>query len=514
MLGKLLHLLIALVVFENLLAQNSVLLAPDFGDNGIVKFEQGFSSSLRSMCVLPNDEILIYAHWGFEDSVFQIRLNPDGSPNAAFAANGIKYDDIYPKMWLPLDLEVLPDNKYLALRPYEEGTFIPQSGFGITKHHLDGSLDTTFGVGGKTHIILGNTASPRRLEVQNDGKIVALGFRDGQVAVATRFYPNGAIDSTFDGNGVARVFFEFPTDMQVLPDNKTLYAGARGGGFPDLKLALTRLKADGSPDSTFATNGGVSNYFGNQNEMGGSLIVKPDGKLLLSASMGAISPQAGLVQFSSDGTIDQSFGTNGLSVTNFPYTVSVGAIHLRPDEKIIGFGSQYDVASAGPTAYYSSIARFKANGTLDTGFSPTGLAKFDVGVSSYITHVVPLQDGSFLLGGVYVTDLMSGPPHFYIAKTGVIDAISSTSQGVTADRFLIYPNPAFGHVNFLLPSNPVLDDLSLNIYDVNGRLVLSRSDLSSGDTFEWNTQNAGPGTYYCQFVWSGGLMTRKIVLCK
>lgn len=486
-------------------AQHDMLLS-DFGDNGVAKFERGYSSSIRCLMPLSDGRIVVYASWS--DSVFQIRLKPNGALDSTFGVNGIQPDN-YPKLSIPYEMSLLPNGQYFALRQYHEGTFIPQDGFGLTKHHLNGELDTTFGVGGMTHIILGNYAIPGTLAVQSDGKIVALGFRSGQVGVLTRFHANGQIDSTFDGNGVALAHIDFPNALALQPDGHILSAGARGGGYPDLKLALVRHKENGSLDSTFAENGSITTYFGQQTELASAVLLRPNGKIILGGSLDPLNSKFAIVQFNSDGTPDLSFGTNGLVTTSFPYGGGISRLALLNDGKILAFGiAQY--VSAGPESpHYSVMVRYTENGVLDVTFGEQGIWKFIVGEASYISLQSVYSDGSFVLGGDYYPELQ-GPPHFYVARTAAPTS-SSMNLPDSQPSILVYPNPATDRVVFQLPEALSLTAAKLNIYDLKGQLI--STNLEEGVNYQliWNSKGVLPGTYMYQLIMPDRVFTGKVV---
>ncbi|MBL0237576.1 MAG: hypothetical protein IPQ02_13440 [Saprospiraceae bacterium] len=69
----------------------------------------------------------------------------------------------------------------------------------------DGSLDQTFGVGGKvTKRVASYQAEAQSLVVQKDGKIVVVGYRENldNDIVIVRYNENGSLDTTFDHDGI------------------------------------------------------------------------------------------------------------------------------------------------------------------------------------------------------------------------------------------------------------------------------------------------------------------------
>ena len=491
---------IAAIHFCEVSAQSDALLS-SFGDNGIVTFKKGSSSTLKTMAVLPDGEILLYASWS--DSTFLIRLDPNGQLDTLFGNKGVLYEKI-DKMSGPENMLLLPENKYLALRGYNLGTFIPQAGFGITKHHLNGDLDSTFGLYGKAQILLGNYALPVKIVRQNDEKIVALGTPGNLITVLTRFYPNGRIDSTFDGNGIALAPLNFPFALSTLPDGKILSAGGRGGGYPDLKIALSRHHNTGSLDSSFAINGSINTFFNRETELVVSMVVRPNGKIVLGGWLDPLKNEFAICQFNPDGTLDQSFGNNGLTTTSFVYDADIEQLALLPDGKIIAFG----LSLLEPAGRYSStIARYNENGILDN----PGIQNFTVAASSSINLIADYGDGSFLVGGHYYPE-WPGAPHFYIAKTIPLTSSHEDIIRQAHDVLHVYPNPASNQVIFDLPPLKMDNTSELRIYDAKGQLHFNFNNFADKSEFIWHTQSTPPGLYFYQLASSNFTFMGKIIL--
>lgn len=93
------------------------------------------------------------------------------------------------------------------------------------------------------------------------------------------------------------------------------------------------------------------------------------------------------------GTLDTSFGTNGLSIAAVTGNYSSGeAIAEQPDGKIV---------VGGATPGYALLARFHTDGTLDSGFGENGLVLTDVDASNdFISSVAVQPNGRIVAGGV------------------------------------------------------------------------------------------------------------------
>lgn len=182
-------------------------------------------------------------------------------------------------------------------------------------------------------------------------------------------------------------------DAALQPDGKILMSGHNRfeGG------KLVRLNSDGTLDSSFGTNGvatfsPISSHFNHPS----GLAVQPDGKILICG----ISAEFGLytsfvVRLNPNGSVDQTFGTNGYLLIPEPDSLARGiavAMALQPNGKIILGGER----SGG-----FALMRFNANGTLDTGFGTNGTLTTHMGLSSRaaILSLAWQSDGKLLAGG-------------------------------------------------------------------------------------------------------------------
>jgi uncharacterized delta-60 repeat protein len=100
--------------------------------------------------------------------------------------------------------------------------------------------------------------------VQPDRKIVVAGNATGSGTMAiTRLTPNGSLDTTFDGDGTATIDFGSLADLAnaavLQPDGKIVVAGYAQA---DEDVAVARINADGSPDTTFGAAGKATVDFG------------------------------------------------------------------------------------------------------------------------------------------------------------------------------------------------------------------------------------------------------------
>ena len=183
---------------------------------------------------------------------------------------------------------------------------------------------------------------------QTDGKLVFAGSGtcpDGSDFVVLRVTADGTPDSTFGTDGVARLdfagFADGANSVIQLPDGKLVLAGVAEltNGFQD--IALARFNADGTPDATFGNGGKATLDIGGSHDFASGLIQQAGGKLVIAG--GTISgSQYRLVfaRFNADGTLDTTFGTGGTTLVDFGGGSESWAndIAQQPDGKLVAVG--------------------------------------------------------------------------------------------------------------------------------------------------------------------------------
>ena len=122
----------------------------------------------------------------------------------------------------------------------------------------DGSLDGSFDHDGKSTAGFGGEDFGGHVAIQANGDILLAGSGINQVLVA-RYLPNGALDTSLDGDGKISVDLSVTTSAVALqPDNKLVLVGEHESPDGDFKVAVVRLNTDGSLDMTFGGTGSGS----------------------------------------------------------------------------------------------------------------------------------------------------------------------------------------------------------------------------------------------------------------
>lgn len=224
------------------------------------------------------------------------------------------------------------------------------------------------------------------------------------------FGENGTLKIDIPGS-----LFSFAYDIKVLPDNKILVSGFRLDLETSMQKAfLVRLTANGSLDSTFGNGGVLILNVGPFADYANAIDIAPDGNYIIAGHSELPSNDEVLPRYESfvtrvktDGTIDSSFGTNGF--TRFESFSGEGCINnsetvvVADDGQIFGTYYSYNYFTLASRAYVYNVDQ---NGQLKESFAGTGILplsedNIDIdGITEIRTYSAALRpDGKLVVGG-------------------------------------------------------------------------------------------------------------------
>ncbi len=219
-----------------------------------------------------------------------------------------------------------------------------------------GDLDPTFGNGGKVLTPIGNSggSAAQGVAVQSDGKIVVVGLSNSGTTSAqnydfavVRYNADGSLDASFGTGG--KVLTQIRENdvayaAAIQADGKIVLAGfSSTGTAASSDFALVRYNTDGSLDSSFGTGGKVLTDFGGSGgDYARDVVIQSNGKIVVAGETGPdATKDFALARYNTDGTLDLSFGTGGKVVT--PISSSsrdlVNGATIQADGKIVVTGS-------------------------------------------------------------------------------------------------------------------------------------------------------------------------------
>lgn len=349
-----------------------------------------------------------------DDAFGLSRLNADGSLDLTFGGgDGLALLDFGPGVAEPdADLEsiaIAPDGKIVAVGKISQSS----ADWVVARFDASGTPDATFG-GGDGWVAtdffgFGDTA--HGVDVQPDGRIVVTGIANAstaQMAVA-RYTTAGVLDTTFDADGKQFVDFfggaDFGTSIKVQSDGKLIAVGGSVQPGSYRRMVLARFNPNGSFDTTFDGDGQATADFGAA-AFAKDVEVQTDGKYVVggwvdSNPTGDDQLDFAVARFNANGTLDSAFGSGGRTVipgTGGDQLNSYG-LEIQQNGKIVLGGTTND-ATLGRRA---GVARLNANGTPDTTFGPGGLRQFTIpGTAAGASRIRDLElqtDGGILLAG-------------------------------------------------------------------------------------------------------------------
>jgi uncharacterized delta-60 repeat protein len=220
-----------------------------------------------------------------------MRFNTDGTLDTSFDGDGKQAIDF--SSGLSEDLPdwaqgvvVQPDGKIAVGGTALHGPPDFARGFALARLNADGSLDSSFGSGGTVLSTLPSSDSEAwALALGSDGKLVLAGGAISRFALA-RFTSDGALDTTFGGDGLVTTRFphEFDAnvwDVAIQSDGRTVVVGSAGRDF-----AVARYNSDGTLDSSFDGDGRATTAFSPR--LGGAIafgiVLQSDGKIVAAGS--------------------------------------------------------------------------------------------------------------------------------------------------------------------------------------------------------------------------------------
>jgi uncharacterized delta-60 repeat protein len=225
--------------------------------------------------------------------------------------------------------------------------------FFLARYNSNGSLDTSFDTDGIASTDFGNDDVARALAIQGDGKILLAGYTnpsnsDAKLALA-RYDQNGSLDTSFDGDGRVitnlGIGYDLLTDIAIQADGKILAVGSKNIGINNDDVAVLRYNTDGTLDPTFDTDGIVTTRLGNGNDFAASVVIRPDGKIIVGGTTyNGSNMDFALLRYNTNGSLDTSFAVDGkLVVDFFGFEDRAENVAVQADGKIVAGGLAHQV---------------------------------------------------------------------------------------------------------------------------------------------------------------------------
>jgi uncharacterized delta-60 repeat protein len=429
-----------IIAATTLNAQNGVL-DNTFGTNGrVITDISAEENEARDIVIQPDGKIVVAGRSiaGIYNQFALARYNTNGSLDNTFGSGGLLVTNVSAGDDVIRGMALQPDGKIVVVGY----AGVANEYLAIVRYNTNGTLDNTFATNGIDSLLIidnpgdGDRSVPNDVKIQSDGKIVVAGLVKNSVGVErfaiVRYNTNGTLDASF-GSGGKQIIVYGAGDgelesLAIQTDGKIVIAGHYDNG-GDRDIYVGRINQFGM-DNSFGTNGNVTYDFGSGDDEVWTLALQNDGKIVVAGNVSNGSDKDfGLLRYDASGVLDNTFGTAGVVTTELGANVDDYPLQaiMQPDNKILVAGVQFG------TTQDLVIARYNANGTLDNTFGTNGLVIEDINNTDQIAFDIALQtDGKIVITGVSDGDFMTS--RYTSGLVGIEDIVEVSS-------FNIYPNP-------------------------------------------------------------------------
>ncbi len=294
-----------------------------FGSGGKVVTSIGISASEIFAVAIQSNGKIIAAGYSTQDfdigtDFTIVRYNSDGTLDNSFGTGGIVLTDINTSEDQIYSITIQADGKILAAGPTRDLTTGITS-FGVVRYNSDGSLDNSFGSAGKVITSISNNRDDAyKVLIASGNKIIVAGrsIPNGSptTVAIVKYNSDGSLDNTFGNAGIVSAIDDFgPVTAALQNDGKIVVASSLDDN-GTIDFGLARFNSDGTIDNSFGTGGVVSTNTGDSFGEILSLAIQTDGKIIAAGhSTDQGVHEITLARYNSDGSLDNTFGNNGIA---------------------------------------------------------------------------------------------------------------------------------------------------------------------------------------------------------
>lgn len=378
-----------------------------FGTAGVATIPGNSYGLVRAIQLQADGAILIAGSDNSLNTVgFVARFLPTGAPDPSWDGDGIRF--LSPQPWTELHAITLIGGTPLIIGEsspnYASSRFLT-----LIRLTATGAYDTSFDGDGIVFTPAGLNSGGRAVALQTSNtsptKIIVAGYaqqaQSGKDFLVARYALNGALDTTFDGDGI-------------------LLTALAGAGVEDYAISVRVLFTGGVPNRIIA-GGNVTDTFSGTKRRAAI-------KLFLA------------------GTFDTAFDGDGILIPSTALGTGDCAAMLTSGSRIVFAGTGY---SAGTVQDYDAVVsrHTTSDGTADATFGSGGWCFLDTGHVRGSGFAVAVQtDGKVLVGGrgdgmdaqPFVRRLLAnGTPDSTFGDSSVQDSLFSyDSRGTVFDLAL------------------------------------------------------------------------------
>lgn len=340
-----------------------------------------------------------------------VRYNYDGSLDTTFNGTGkvvTDFNGTSDRIW---GVALQADGKIVAAGETVSAVFPGTNDIALARYNADGTLDATFGVGGKVTTDHGAGANNAANAVAISGtNIVVAGYETvsgNNDFMIAQYTAAGLLDPAFGTLGVTTLGFSGFNDVAravAIDSSNRIVVGGHANNGSDDDFAIARFTSAGTLDTSFVAGAGKAaiNIFspGSADQAFGLAINPVNGLILLAGSAynnGTGNKDFALVRYFPTGALDGSFDGDGVVTTDFGNSTDVAnSVYIRSDGVAVAGGfSRFSTSSDD-----FSLARYTQNGSLDTSFDSDGKLTMKISNADERAYAVAREfDGKIVAAG-------------------------------------------------------------------------------------------------------------------
>ncbi len=254
-------------------------------DSGFGSFAAVYTWGQSPGLVLQGDGSIVLVGGVFNSGLFLEGFDGRGRHDVGFGLGGTVRT--YPSGEDVATAAALQADGKIVVVGYGESESSSDDEFLLARYTAKGAVDPTFGQRGLVYTDFNQSSdTARAVVIQPDGKIVVSGAASGTFAVA-RYYEDGTLDATFGAGGKVRTLVSEGNSpggavyaMALRPDGKIVVIGYGYSATPApaQRMTIVQYNPDGTIDNTFGTGGIVTN---SSEPWAVDLAVQPDGQLVV-----------------------------------------------------------------------------------------------------------------------------------------------------------------------------------------------------------------------------------------
>jgi uncharacterized delta-60 repeat protein len=323
-----------------------------------------------------------------------------GDFDPSFGTDGVTLTAIGESYGSAYDMAIQPDGKIILAGEARFGT----NKFTLARYNTDGTLDADFGYEGIVTTTIADSDHGMSVVLQDDGSIVLAGRTlsgSDYHGVVVRYTSIGEMDPTFGVSGIVHLNDINNIESAIIQEDGKIVVG----GYYDDNFTLARLNTNGTIDNSFGDNGYTITVL--QDGSGQDCIsyikvvdLQSDGKIVAAGFTNSPNTyyDMAVARYTSDGQLDASFAVNGYLTADLGGLADFGtALKIQDDGKIVIGGHKEFAIITGVPEYDAAIVRLDSDGNYDDTFGTDGIAFFRLTEQATYVDDITIQDDGKIL---------------------------------------------------------------------------------------------------------------------